>query len=120
MKTKNLHALERISKAHAWKQQHHCTPTFDATCGEKAWVGKASMSKRHRFMIIKHQKGDQSQKRPGTPTQEDAPMDQNWCWFNVVTMGMRDVDPESEITDPDEIKKLESMCVALPIAPCSP
>lgn len=39
MKTKNPHALERIGKAHAWKQQHHCAPTFNPTCGEKAWVG---------------------------------------------------------------------------------
>ena len=35
-------------------------------------------------------------------------MDQFWTWFNVVTFGLRDVDPRSEISDPDEINKMES------------
>ena len=50
-------------------------------------------------------------------------MDQGWGWFNVVTMGMRDVCLKgtagnrsgSEITDPEELEKLENMCVASPI-----
>ena len=39
MKTKNPNALERISKAHAWKQQHHCSPQFEAICGAETWMG---------------------------------------------------------------------------------
>ena len=40
MKTKTQNALERISKAHLWKQQHHCAPpNFHATCSKQDWEG---------------------------------------------------------------------------------
>ena len=39
---------------------------------------------------------------------KDGRMDEAWTWFNVVTMGLRDVDEKSEISDPDEVNKLEA------------
>ena len=70
-------------------------------------LGKASMSKHHRFMIIRKPGPDY---KPGenAPTDDGHRMDYTWTWFNVVTMGMRDVDPTGNLLDPDDISKLEA------------
>tara|TARA_B110001452_G_scaffold158650_1_gene132048 strand:+ start:509 stop:1621 length:1113 start_codon:yes stop_codon:yes gene_type:complete len=100
--------------------------------------GKASMSKRHRFMIIRHRDTSADEKdkdgsftnrnskvdldssgrstsggsksdglvarlgpseflRSGDANEDDY-MDQSWRWFNVVTMGMLDPDPDGDET----------------------
>jgi len=75
-------------------------PQNDANWENEDWVGKASMSKYHRFLIIR---------QPGAnETPNMHRMDYTWTWFNVVTMGMRDVDPKGSLMDPDDIAKLEA------------
>jgi len=69
---------------------------------EPEWLGKSSMGKRHRFMIIRDL-------QPGEAASPDR-MDLNWLWFNALTMGLRDVDPECHgQMDPEEIQKEENI-----------
>ena len=83
---------------------------------DEIWASSrdGSMSKRHRFLIIK--KTDPKRRaalREGSLLQDqldeqDSWLDYNWTWFNVLSFGMRDVDPGSQLAEPEEILKLEA------------
>jgi hypothetical protein len=72
-------------------------------------VGKASMSKRHRFMIIK-KPNDVMETRAGhPPAPKDARMTYFWTWFNVLTMGLVDGFKEFDTAyDEDAVRKMEA------------
>ena len=69
------------------------------------WVGRSSMAKIHRFLVIRKPPDD---KASASREPDSEWMDLFWTWFNVVTFGMVDVDPRHENMDVDEVQKLES------------
>jgi hypothetical protein len=73
-------------------------------------VGNASMSKRHRFMIIKKPSDDVKASVSGLPpAPEDARMTYFWTWFNVLTMGLVDGFKEFNTAfDEDAVKTMEA------------
>ena len=76
-----------------------------------------SMSKRHRFLIIKKLRNEPKALTASLESQQQEEqadwLDYNWTWFNVLSFGMRDVDPDSQLTEggsvgPDDFAKIEA------------
>jgi ankyrin repeat protein len=76
---------------------------------DPAYVGKASMSKRHRFMIIKKPSDTRETRAGHPPPPEEARMTYFWTWFNVLTMGLVDGFKNFDTAyDEDAVKKMEA------------